>query len=148
MQFPFPPKNRWLCAALLTVACLQNALAADEESVRELAETSQHMLNELASQVTDLRAMAERKTFDNVTKTLEKQVGQWLTETDATEKYRPCKNALERALDVARLTHAKATGTKAATPAEEKAWLQEHAKLTDKRTVCERVLRHPLIRAS
>lgn len=144
----FPRKTRWLCTALLTMACLQGAIAADEESVRELAEASQHMLNDMAAQVTDLRAMAERKTFDTVTRTLEKQVGQWPTETDATEKYRPCKNALERALDVARLTHAKATSAKPATPAEEKAWLQEHAKLTDRRTVCERVLRHPLIRAS
>lgn len=144
----FKRKTRWLCAAVLTMACLHNALAADEELVREMAETSQHMLNDLASQVTDLKAMADRKAFDTLTKTLEKQVSQWPTETDATEKYRPCKQALERALDLARLTHAKATATKAATPADEKAWLQEHAKLTDRRAVCERVLRHPLVRAS
>jgi hypothetical protein len=144
----FKRKTRWLCAAVLTMACLHNALAADEELVREMAEASQHMLNDLASQVTDLKAMADRKAFDTLTKTLEKQVSQWPTETDATEKYRPCKQALERALDVARLTHAKATATKAVTPADEKAWLQEHAKLTDRRAVCERVLRHPLVRAS
>lgn len=144
----FPRKTRWLCAAVLTMSCLQGAFAADEESVRELAEASQKMLNDLASQVTDLKAMADRKAFDTLTKTLTKQVEQWPAETDATEKYRPCKHALERALDVARLTHAKAAGAKAATPADEKVWLQAHAKLTDSRTVCERVLRHPLIRAS
>jgi predicted RecB family endonuclease len=70
----FPRKIRRLCAAVLTMACLHNALAADEESVREMAEASQHMLNEMVSQVTSLRAMAEAKTFDGVTKTLEKQV--------------------------------------------------------------------------
>jgi hypothetical protein len=147
----FTRKTRWLCAAVLTMACLQNALAADpadEESVRALAEASQHMLNDLASQVTDLKAMADRKAFDTLTKTLEKQLGQWPAEIDATEKYRPCKQALQRALDVTRLTHAKATAARAATPADETAWLQEHAKLTDRRAVCERVLRHPLVRAS
>ncbi|SEK16803.1 hypothetical protein SAMN05216567_112132 [Variovorax sp. OK605] len=140
-------RKRWLCAAILTMACLHSA-AADEESVRELAEASQVMLNDLASQVIDLRAMADRKAFDTVTKTLEKQAGQWPVETDATEKYRPCKHALERALQLARLTHAKATATKAAPPPDEKEWLGEHAKLTDRRAVCERVLRHPLVRAS
>jgi hypothetical protein len=144
----FPRKIRRLCAAVLTMACLHNALAADEESVREMAEASQHMLNEMVSQVTSLRAMAEAKTFDGVTKTLEKQVAQWPAETDATEKYRPCKQAIERALQVARLTHAKAMAAKAVPPADEKAWLDEHARLTDRRAVCERVLRHPLIRAS
>ncbi|CAA2109655.1 hypothetical protein [Variovorax paradoxus] len=144
----FPSKTRWLCAAVLTMSCFQSAFAADEESVRELAEASQHMLNDLASQVTDLKAMADRKSFDSVAKTLAKQVEQWPTETDATEKYRPCKHALQRALDVARLTHAKATAVKTAPPPDEKAWLQAHAKLTDSRAVCERVLRHPLIRAS
>lgn len=144
----FQRKTRWLRAAVLSMACLQGAHAADEESVREMAEASQRMLNDLASQVTDLKAMADRKAFDTLTKALEKQLGPWPTETDATEKYRPCRQALERALDLARLTHAKATATRAATPADEKAWLQEHARLTDRRAVCERVLRHPLVRAS
>ncbi len=148
MQFPFHRKTRWLCAAVLSMACLHNAQAADDESVRELAEASQQMLNELASQVISLRAMAERKALDSVTQRLDKQVAQWPTETDATEKYRPCKQALERAAQLARLTHAKAANPKAATPADEKAWLQEHASLTDRRAVCERVLRQPVIRAS
>jgi hypothetical protein len=108
-----------------------------------LAISAQKTLNNLSTQVTDPQAMGDRKTFDAVKTTLDRQAARWPEETDSTEKYRPCKNALERASYVAFLTRMKAKSS-----LDDKVWILERGKMTDRRAACERAMRRPFTKTS
>lgn len=118
-----------LCAA--TLLALPNGAWADDDDPLTVAIKAETTLDELAAKVVDLRAMADLATYDKVRKTLAESIAQWPAETDASEKYRPCKTMLERASHVAELTRTKATAS-----LDDKAWMLERSKMTRSRAAC------------
>lgn len=124
-------------AFFFALASLGSAFAADDQvAARTLAIKSQNTLNDNERRVIDLRQMADRAEFERVKKELNARLAQWPAETDATEKWRPCKSALEKASYVADLTRMKATSS-----LEDKVWELERGKMAAQRTLCAHAVR-------
>ena len=123
--------------SLLALAFTAPVFAADTQpAARSLAIKSQNTFNDNEQKVVDLRLMADRSAFERTKADLTNRVAQWPEETTATEKWRPCKSALERASYVADLTRMKATSS-----LDDKVWTTERRKMETQRSLCAQAVR-------
>lgn len=125
---------------LLSAATLVSAQASKgEQDALALAIASQHTLNEYAFGAVEPEAMKYTQRLRLTRAALDTQRKQWPTITrgsDPSDKFRPCRSALEQASHVAGLSGIKAFG-----PLDDKVFNAEKSQLKQLRSDCDGLIK-------